>query len=60
MGDIKDLRNAIIHNRGILDKEMKILELHKGHNIEINQNLFDKVIDLIKTEMESIKFKIGN
>ncbi len=57
MGDIKDIRHAIIHNKSVLDKKLKILKLRKDYSIEINKDHFDKIIDLIKPEMESIKIK---
>jgi len=56
MGDIKDLRHAIIHNKGVLDKKLKVLkDIEKDDNIKIDKDIFDKIVDLIKIETESIK-----
>lgn len=58
MGDIKDVRHAIIHKNGVLHKNLKVLEFLKNDSsIRIGKEFFDKIIDLIKAEMESINIK---
>lgn len=54
MGDIKDIRHAIIHKKGVLDKNLKMIALQKDHQIKIEKDFFDHIIDLIRVEIRSI------
>lgn len=54
MGDVKDIRHAIIHNKGVLDKKLKVIKLLQGNEIKINKNLFDEIINQIKKEVSSM------
>lgn len=61
MADIMYLRRAIIHNRGIGDNDMKkckvITKYKEGDNIEIDEDYFEEIINLIKEEIKEIDKK---
>ena len=61
MGDIRHLRISIIHNKGIGNENMnkcKILNQFKeGDKIEIDDEYFEKIVDLIRKEINLIDKK---
>lgn len=54
MGDITSIRNAIIHKKGILHKNLKLIAIKKGDQIKIDKEKFDSIVDSIKEEVGNI------
>lgn len=55
-GDLKDIRNCILHAKGILGKDLKVVHiLKKGDLILINKLIFIFVLSEIEKFLRSLR-----
>ena len=57
--DIKEIRNTIVHDKGVVNvsrwKNMKLVPIPKGGNVEIDDDLFNRCLIILK----AISFRIN-